>query len=192
MSHTKAVCDCQSSAVNGGSKKATPPPFNFKKLLEERYSRKAVTSINDDLNINCWNTWLFLKNPENEKTIVKILEDLMKISDIEGYLEFGEPDIEDEDLVESNPFSCPLHTGQWEIFDFSSKIYYSGQTALHLLAKHSTPKFINLCLWWGHKEMKPILTSYDDYGRSPLNLIEERGLILNSQHMDNKYSVEEL
>jgi len=170
---------------------ANSKEYQYKRLLIERYSEKKTSSMNTELFYKRSNLRLFYISLSNEKAIVRILEDLMGAYDIDCYLDCGEP--EDEYTRSYTKPHSPENPnfGLWTYLALNEPMYGLNQTGLHLLAKHSTRKFINFCMWLAKKEGGKISDSYDRFGISPIDIIMTRGYKMNNDPLSNKYFIEE-
>ena len=141
----------------------------FSDLLKIRIDLQTETPIDQDLSedLKAW-----LSNPENDKTIVEILEFWISFL-------MSQPKKPVTYRSTSNPCYCP-DPSPTEL-DFLSLwwgIFSSGKTALHLLAQYSTSQFNNVCMKWAYDAGCIFNHITDEEGRTSLEILEQRGFAI--------------
>lgn len=157
----------------------------FSDLLKIRIDLQTETPIDQDLSedLKAW-----LSNPENDKTIVEILE--FWISFLMS--------LPKKPLIYKptfNPYISPdLYPTEFDFLSLRSRIYSSGKTALHLLAQYSIPQFNNVCMEWTYDTGFSFEHLTDKEGRTSLEILEQRGFKIGfvvDETGDHKYFIKE-
>jgi hypothetical protein len=138
----------------------------FSDLLKGRIEGEMETPIHRGLpeDLEAW-----LSNPENDETIVEILEFWI-------YFLMSQPKKPVAYKPTSNPYHCPdRYPTEFDFLNLWSGVYSSGKTALHLLAQYSIPRLNNICMEWAYDAGCVFDYITDDEGRTSLEILNQRG-----------------